>query len=88
MYSGEYNVFDVTLSVYPHRAVYPHSNRLGLVAELAEHWTGIPNKGRGLDSHRGQANFSACPVWIYTQSNIKNITSLYCSSVSSLEGEI
>jgi hypothetical protein len=27
-------------------------------------------------------------VWIYTQSNIKNITSLYCSSISSLEGEI
>jgi hypothetical protein len=22
---------------------------------------------------RGQANFSACPVWIYTQSNIKDI---------------
>ncbi len=21
------------------------------------------------DSHRGQADFSACPVWIYTQSN-------------------
>ena len=21
-------------------------------------------------SHRGQADFSACPVWIYTQSNI------------------
>ena len=30
-------------------------------------------KGRVFDSHRGQANFSACPVWIYTQSNIKNI---------------
>jgi hypothetical protein len=42
MYSGEYNVLDVTLSVYPH-------------------------------PHRGQANFSSCPVWIYTQSNIKNI---------------
>jgi hypothetical protein len=25
-------------------------------------------------------------VWIYTQSNIKNITSLYCSSISSLIG--
>ena len=25
------------------------------------------------NSHRCQTNFSACPVWIYTQSNIKNI---------------
>jgi hypothetical protein len=33
----------------------------------------MTNLGRGFDSHRGQANFSACPVWIYTQSNIKNI---------------
>jgi hypothetical protein len=23
--------------------------------------------------HRGQANFSACPVWMHTQSNITNI---------------
>jgi hypothetical protein len=23
--------------------------------------------------HRGQANFSACPVWMYTQSNTTNI---------------
>ena len=29
-------------------------------------------KGRGFDSHRGQANFSACPVWMHTQSNITN----------------
>jgi hypothetical protein len=27
-------------------------------------------KGRGFDSHRGQANFSACLVWMHTQSNI------------------
>ncbi len=25
-------------------------------------------KGRGFDSHRGQADFSTCPVWTYTQS--------------------
>ena len=24
------------------------------------------------DFHRGQADFSACPVWIYTQSNTTN----------------
>jgi hypothetical protein len=30
-------------------------------------------KGRGFDSHRGQANFSVCPVWMHTQSNITNI---------------
>jgi hypothetical protein len=23
-------------------------------------------KGRGFDSHRGQANFSACPVWTHS----------------------
>ena len=42
MYSGEYDVCDVTLSVHPHRA-------------------------------SSQANFSACSVWIHTQSNITNI---------------
>ena len=31
------------------------------------------SKGRTFDSHRGQAFFQACPVWIYTQSNITNI---------------
>jgi hypothetical protein len=30
-------------------------------------------KGRGFDSHRGQANFSARPVWMHTQSNITDI---------------
>jgi hypothetical protein len=29
--------------------------------------------GCRFDSHRGQANFSACPVWMDTQSNITNI---------------
>ena len=38
---------------------------LVLVAQLAEH--------RGFDSHRGQANFLGCPVWMHTQSNITNI---------------
>ncbi len=32
----------------------------------------LQTKGREFDSHRGQADFSACPVWIYTQSNNTN----------------
>jgi hypothetical protein len=51
-----------------------YSNRLGLVAQLAEHWTSIPKVAGSIPIfHRGQANFSACPLWIYTQSNIKNV---------------
>jgi hypothetical protein len=46
VYSGEYNVYDVTLML------------LWYYSEF--------------DSHRGQVNFSAFPVRIYTQSNIKN----------------
>jgi hypothetical protein len=38
---------------------------------------GLVSKGRGFDSHRGQANFSACPVWMHTQSNITNIDFWY-----------
>jgi hypothetical protein len=34
-------------------------------------------KGRGFGSHRGRANFSACPVWIYTRSITVNIKTLY-----------
>jgi hypothetical protein len=51
-----------------------YSNRLGLVAQLAEHWTSIPKVAGSIPIfHRGQTNFSACPLWIYTHSNIKNI---------------
>jgi hypothetical protein len=32
--------------------------------------------------HRGQANFSACPVWMHTQSNITNKTLHICSIYS------
>jgi hypothetical protein len=49
VYSGEYDVCDVTLSVYPHR--------VGSNPTVARHI------------------FQACPVWIYTQSNITNIRS-------------
>jgi hypothetical protein len=33
----------------------------------------VNSKGRGFDSHLGQTNFSACPVWMHTQSNITDI---------------
>ncbi len=32
----------------------------------------MANQRSRFDSHRGQADFSACPVWIYTQSNTTN----------------
>jgi hypothetical protein len=53
MYSGEYDVCDVTLSLHPHLS----------------------------DFHRGQANFSACPVWMHTQSNITNIVKEYVGTL-------
>ena len=76
MYSGEYDVCDVFLSVYPHRASLKnmpdhsitYSNRPDRVVQLAEHWTSIPTVARHI--------FQACPVWIYTQSNIANKISL------------
>jgi hypothetical protein len=61
VYSGEYDVCDVTLSVYPHRASSKNMPGHG------------GSKGCGFDSHRGRAYFSSSPVWIYTQSNITNI---------------
>ena len=39
---------------------------------LSVHFNQYP-KGFGLNSHCGQANFTACPVWMHTQSNITNI---------------
>jgi hypothetical protein len=64
MYSDEYHVCDVTLSVYPHRTSL-----------------------KDMPGHGGQAYFlslsgvarhifQACPVWIYTQSNITNMVKL------------
>jgi hypothetical protein len=46
VYSGKYDVCDVNLSVYPHRASL-----------------------KNMPGHGGKA-FQACPVWIYTKSNI------------------
>jgi hypothetical protein len=61
MYSGEYDACDVTLSVYPHRA----SLKI------------MPDHGgnRTYDLAVVRHNFQACPVWIYTQSNITSIKS-------------
>ena len=42
------------------------------VAQLAEHWASIP-KVVGSIPTVVRHIFQACPVWIYTQSNITNI---------------
>ena len=34
---------------------------------------GVVSKGRGFDGHRDQVSFSACPAWIHTRSNTRNI---------------
>jgi hypothetical protein len=54
-----------------------------LLALLAEHWIMQYPKSRGFESHRGQANFSACPVWMHTQSqsNITNIIYINLHSI-------
>ena len=39
------------------------------VAQLAEHWASIP-KVVGSNPTVARHIFQACPVWIYTQSNI------------------
>ena len=46
-----------------------YSNRPDLVAQLAEHWASIP-KVVGSNPTVARHIFQACPVWIYTQSNI------------------
>ena len=47
------------------------------VAQLAEHWASIP-KVVGSIPTVARHIFQACPVWIYTQSNITSI----CTEVS------
>ena len=59
MYSGEYDACDVTLSACD-------------VTQLAEHWASIP-KVVGSIPTVVRHIFQACPVWIYTQSNITSI---------------
>ena len=46
-----------------------YSNRPDRVAQLAEHWASIP-KVVGSNHTVARHIFQACPVWIYTQSNI------------------
>ena len=51
-----------------------HSNRPDRVAQLAEHWASIPNVVGSIPTVVRHI-FQACPVWIYTQSNITSISS-------------
>ena len=48
---------------------FEDSNRPDRVAQLAEHWASIP-KVVGSNPTVARHIFQACPVWIYTQSNI------------------
>ena len=52
MYSGEYDVCDVTLSVYPHRAS---------LKNMPDHGGNRTYDLFMFDSHRGQAYFSSLP---------------------------
>ena len=62
MYSGEYDVCDVSLSVYPHTGKlekYP--------------WPRWESNPRPFDSNRGQAYFSSLPgVYIHSEKHHKN----------------
>jgi hypothetical protein len=58
MYSGEYDACDVTLSVFPHRASLKH---------MPDHGG---NRTYDLCNTSPMHSFQACPVWVYTQSNI------------------
>ena len=48
---------------------HTQSNRPVCVAQLADRWASIPNVV-GLIPTVARHIFLACPVWIYTQSNI------------------
>ena len=55
VYSGEYDLFrNIT-----------YSNRPDRVAQLAEHWAGIPKVVGSIPTVAGHI-FQARPVWIYT----------------------
>jgi hypothetical protein len=69
MYSGEYDACDVTLSVYPHRASLKNMPDHGGQAYFS---TNFPTVVRHI--------FQACPVWIYTQSNITSIKPILVAS--------
>ena len=65
MYSGEYDASDGIRNI-------TYTNRPDRVAQLAEHWASIP-KVVGSIPTVVRHIFQACPVWIYTQSNITSI---------------
>ena len=46
--------------------------QLSCAAQLAEHWASVP-KVVGSIPNVARHIFQACPVWIYTQSNITSI---------------
>jgi hypothetical protein len=88
MYSGEYDVCDVTLSVYPHRASLKNMPGQG-GNQTYDLWNTslmlpmlcIPKvvgpKVVGSIPTVARHIFQACPVWIYIQSNITNIINIY-----------
>ena len=63
-------VFDVTQN---HSEIsHTRTDHADRVAQLAEHWASIP-KVVGSIPTVVRHIFQACPVWIYTQSNITSI---------------
>ena len=90
VYSGEYDVCDATLSVYPHRTslknmpghggnrTYDLWNlrlRPDRVAQLAEHWASIPKVIGSIPTVAGHI-FQARPVWIYTERILLALTKI------------
>jgi hypothetical protein len=69
MYSGEYDACDVTLSVYPPRA-----------SEVGKRWAGVPGVMGSIPTVVRHI-FQACPMWIYTQSNITSIILIYYQNI-------
>ena len=63
MYSGEYDVCDVTLSVYPHRASLKNMSGHG-GNRTYDLWASIPKVVGSIPTVAGHT-FQARPVWIY-----------------------
>ena len=70
-FGTESSSFDISIegTKLPQFRYIAYSNRPDRAAQLAEHWASIP---KVVGSNRTVARhiFQACPVWIYTQSNI------------------
>ena len=66
---------DVTLSVYPHRAGLKNMPGHG-----GKYWASIP-KVIGSIPTVARHIFQACPVWIYTQSNISHKHLIHLSTL-------